>query len=365
MGLFKYEFNKLFTKLNLFLFFILMIFWLSLTYSNFKEFEYKTGDLNLYSSLANDNQGEIDENKVKNIETYYANEDGGTDYSQYNLSTEEKVEYYFQLSYNAAHRRSVQWERIKSMKNSNDTLDELRLLTQVGNPGFYNTGGFEELSFSIASTASAIFITLLVIIIFTPVFTQDYKNNMFYTIRTSYYGFNKLVRVKLLSSLLFTFILVTVYYWFNILFYNILYWNNAGMSAPLNSISRFLETPFNINIFTFLVMNYVTLLLSTCVMVIIIFTLSNLIRKEFIVMGISTLIFTIPFFTIRGGLVGRIATIISPAVSMDGSSLYGQYVAINIFGKSIQTVYLHMIFSIITVVLGIFIIFHLHRRKKT
>lgn len=293
---------------------------------------------------------------------YYVDDDGNVNYGEHELTDKEKAQYYFQLSYNYAGSNYDNWvAHLNRLKSTSAGMTEYRRMESIGAPGFYNTRLFGEFTYAISSSISSLFLVMMLVVFFVPVFTQDYKRNMHYIVRSSKNGDSQLVNAKLKASVFFAVITVSIYYWLNIAFYLVLYKNGHSLYSPLNSLSRFLYTPYDWNIMSFLIINYFTLLLSVIEIVLIIFVISIIVRNDLMSICLSVILLFVPLFIARGGLTGRIITSISPVIAMDGTNLYGNYVALNILGKPIMAANIYICFSIVFSFMCILLIHNMHK----
>lgn len=156
------------------------------------------------------------------------------------------------------------------------------------------------------------------------------------TILTSVRGRLNFIMSKILSICLFSIIVFTLYYFLNILICLFLFKCNQQLAHPIQSIGKYINSPFQWSIFKLLIVNYTFSLLHIIFIVHILSLISAISKKNIVAIAISFILLILPFALNPNKKILKIITMLFPIVSLTGTEMYG-----NNFGFLIGTQYIY------------------------
>lgn len=215
---------------------------------------------------------------------------------------------------------------------------------------FYNNIGAEKLLLFITTTRSSIFLCLFLIVIISPIFSNEFDSQIYYVISPTRNGKICFVNSKIIAYCTFICFIYTVYYLFSVILYLLVFGNYQQLYYPLRSISKFLYSPFNWPIIKFLFINYLLSLLGIILFICLFGMVSGLMKKNipsFLVCGIISFI---PLF-VEDRTIGYIISFLSPIVFFASANLHTSQMSFIVGGKVIHYYLLTPIINTILIIL--------------
>ncbi|KFM94973.1 ABC transporter permease subunit [Paenibacillus macerans] len=347
------------------------------------------GNLDAYYKLFEPYKGEINEalavkitqeiDSILNDNHYIMNNKISKD-----LTPEIRRELYFKFSYSNAYRTHKWWLDndegtsfnilkkeyqdivANSQQNSftgKDTYKKLMSYENVGAPGFYKTDDWEDLFFYLLSPFMAIFISVTTILAIGPVFSNEIVTGVKRVILSTESGYKKVTRSKVLASLGFTYLYITLIYSISILAFLIINKGYRMWNMPLNSISQFLFTPYHLSALEMLLAAYLVTILASSLLVVCILFISSVCKSNVTSIIIAGVFTCIPLFlpSIDGG-IGLIKEAF-PFKQLMISHLFSTYESYNIAGQPTLKLPIMVVLDVLLICL-FYIFIRLFNRRK-
>lgn len=148
---------------------------------------------------------------------------------------------------------------------------------------FYDTEGF-EMYFHV--TVSMLFIMLIIAMSISSIISDEYESSMYYIIKASAVGFNKLKSVKLLAAIIFSSVIYLIFRVLNLVYFSIFFKLDSWL-MPVYSLKGFEFTQLNINVLEFVLVDFLCGYLAILIFTLTIFLFAGISKSGFISFIIS------------------------------------------------------------------------------
>lgn len=353
------EIRKIFFDRKVIIFIVLFgILQASAVVNGFHKWRDKVKDVKQYNKIADSRNGEIDwgiidRNIVKSL-------DSGTDEAMELLDGD--INSIWNFEYHCAASRSIDWQKEKDGLDLGKTSEFhfCQMLNQVGKPEYVNCSGINLFAQNITGTISAVFISLLTILIISPVYVKEEKCNMDKIIRSSLIGTRKDHKCKMISVYTYVSVFVIMYYMFFLLIYLAAFGNWNVLHMPVNAVAALYMSPYKLNILQYVISGLLRLWLGAMTTANIACIASEIGRGSIGNMLISFAILFFPLVLPKFGLVAKIGGLF-PIFTMQGYFSLSQYIDYSIGGRIITYRWMS---AAVMVLLNIFCFGLLFWRKK-
>ncbi|MEG0296396.1 MAG: ABC transporter permease [Clostridium sp.] len=370
MGILKYEVKKLF--LNKVSIAIILAFTIIPAISNyFSEIDYVNNVASMKELYEFEKQyeGKVDEN-------YFVNNQDKLELiknkAQFQIENKEEQFYfdYYNTINNLETYRGVKEDKRNSIESLKVLLEEIKkqdgedsysyknvekkynTMVSLGEPEFYFAKGWSDLFSQMSKTAN-LFIGLMIILLASTIFSNEYSSGMDSLIFSTKGGRSKSVKTKLLAVIIFG---VSV-----VLFYNLVQFLSViiptsiiGWDAPLRSQIDFAFTPYNLTMLQYFGVSIVCQMIGVVTLGCMVTFISSLFKSSIASFFTSFIIYMIPFISMVLGL-GRIK-LVGEAMKLATINLIGvydlfrEYYCYNILGKPVDYIYVIIIANIIVAI---------------
>ncbi|MBZ9626344.1 ABC transporter permease [Clostridium sp. FP2] len=392
MRLIAFEIRKLFcSKITLITVAAILIISSCMAISESHTWKKHIGDVDIFNKMVQPYEGKIDKKLAseinEKIEKKQSTSSDGYDTNS-SLSYEERRKERFEGSYYSASNNAKMWKsdiyenadipytvtglsnlcstlEARGQKDSylySDTLKHVNMLKVVGEPGYYNTKGWSGLFLFIADLPGIIFISIILLMVISPIFSNESRNNMQRIILSTKNGLRKIVSAKIIASLVFTIAWVTLFYVVMYLLYLIPYGALTHGNIPLNSLYDYTYTPYNWTVVQALGVIYLTTLLSACTLATVFCLISSFQKKNLTSIACALMFVIAPMCIRDAGTIANVL-ILFPSSIMSGKVLFNSYISFNIMNTPIMYPSLAIIVLLLTSLVAILLTFKSYRRK--
>lgn len=197
-------------------------------------------------------------------------------------------------------------------------------------------------------------LSFLIIIVITPVFSEEYSTQAAAVILTTKHGKKQCIWAKLIASFSFTLLLTILFWLLNFItigsFFGFSGFDVSIQCAPHGS---FANCPWNINFGSYILLMFLFIVIAVITLTAIILIISAFNRSSFIAIILSSILYITPRMVVNlpyHPLIGRIASLFpSQVMNPTGPILYGiQY---PLFQYSIDIKYMILVTSVTATIL--------------
>lgn len=352
---------------------------------NYFEFKKQVGDVKAYNVFANQYEGELDNSLAEQFQNElsthnYADADGKI--SDAFIESESAAKAYFYADYCMQNEYRKAWKHIEGeseqfpvsydgieayIQNTNKKGEkifpimekEYFMLKKVGAPNtYYNMVGINKITRLLTGGIISFFsIMIAIVVIVNASFSIENSSNMISIILSTSNGRKRILHSKIIVVQIVSFLWISIYYWIGILLNLVLYDNFDKLSAPLNNVSSFYMSPYDVTIGKFFLICYVLYVIGGFAITSIFSVLSLGIKNIVMNFGVSLVGYMFPLFLPTNGVGGTIA-VLCPNMSMQANMLFQEMQAINIGGNVVM---LWLIAPVVSVLLGCIMYFMSYR----
>ncbi|MBW9155486.1 ABC transporter permease subunit [Clostridium tagluense] len=387
MRLISFEMRKLFcSKITIITVMLVLIINIGSALSDAHTWRKYIGDVDIYNKMLQPYAGKLDKKLASKIKTLPGSSEGYDTSSS--LSYEQRRKKSFEESYYYATEEARTWNfnkyenpdkpysvtglsnlcsalESRGEKDSylySDTLKNLNLLKATKEPGYYNTTGWGAVFRYLVDFPTVIFISIVLIMVIGPIFSNEKKNNMEKIILSTKMGLRKIVSAKIIASLVFTIAWVTLFYVVMCLVNIIPYGALIRGNIPLNSLDGYLFTPYNLTVIQALGIIYLITILSAWTLAIIFCLISSLSKKNFTSIVCALVFVIVPMYIKDDGEIAK-ALILFPSIIMSGKAPFKGYISFDIMNTPVMYPTVAVIVLIITLLVAILLTFKAYSRK--
>lgn len=230
-----------------------------------------------------------------------------------------------------------------------NTEKKYNMLKSLDEPEFYFAKGWSDL-FSQSSKTNNIFIGLIIILLISMIFSNEYSTKMDSLIFSSKLGRSKIVKTKLMAALIFS---VSIVLLFNIvqLLSFIIPTSIAGWDTPIRSQIDFLYSPYNFTMIQYFGISIMCQIIGAIALSFIGTFISSLFKSSIVSFFITFCIYLSPFIAMMLGLnkikIVDIITNVTTVKLMGCYDVFKNYYCFNIFGIPVLNIYIILFVSII------------------
>lgn len=316
MELIKYELHKIF--LNKSLCIVIGIFTLFNIMSFGGQFYYNKMDKNVISNYLKEVEGPItDEKEAKAVsEVRY-----GENTSTTRTSSITKEDLFKRNLYSSLYQKYVSYEFNKisigeAKKCMNDTTGyDLRSntlfynkMTGVQAKDYYYTGGWNY-SVGYAYSFGAAMMAVLILLGLSSIFSGEYSSRMDSIILSSKYGKTKLIRAKLVASVVYIVVLDLIFNLFYLLG-NLIIFGTHGWDVPMQCLNNYMYSPYNFTVFQYYLLQLLIHMGACIVFGLFVMLVSSLSKSQVFTFFICTIVFVVPF------MLDKVIAIKTPLVDL-------------------------------------------------
>lgn len=292
MSIFRYELAKIFRRKAVII--ALVAFWLVNLYNLYNVYPplegYEKELLDAEIAINQEVEGALDEEKAAQMLAHFEALKNGTvkPNSSFDVEIYEAKINEMQQLYDYRDRAEVLKvnlaERLATLEGSGHTYEirRLKLMQQVYGSravtGYYDAYGF-ALNYQKYDFSSLLAVLLLLIGV-TPLFTAERECGMDVLLKTSRLGRRRTVGTKLWAAATFAVISGLVLFVTDLIYLQTIYPFDLWR-APLFSVTGYYNTPLNLTVGGFILLNWVAKLFGLCVAALVVATLSAVCRRSY------------------------------------------------------------------------------------
>ncbi|MBU3087645.1 ABC transporter permease subunit [Clostridium gasigenes] len=383
MGILKYEIKKLF--LNRTALCIIIVIAIIPALSNcFTELSYIKGvtSIDELYQLEKKYEGEIDgEYFLKNPDKLSLIKNR----AQFQIENKEE-QFYFDY-YNSVNNINIYKENIKfnadslsnlkskfessESKGKEETYEykniykNYKMITSVPEPKFYFAKGWNDF-FSQTSKTSNLFIGIIILLLTSSIFSNEYSSGMDSLIFSSKYGRFKIVKAKLIATIIFSIS--------TIIFYNFIQFiaimiptTTIGWNTSIRNQIDFMYSPYMLTMIQYLGINMLFQVIGAITLSFMVTFISSLYKSSLATFFTSFCIYILPFILMILGLYKN--NVVNSFVDLSIIKLIGTYdvfkvyKSFNIFGSPILYPYIIILANIFVAIIFGILIKHIISKK--
>lgn len=374
MGILRYEIKKLFiNKVAILIIIALTILPAITNYFNEVNYNKTIASVNDVYELEEQYEGKIDEvyfNKnadkldlIKNKEQFQiANKDEQFYFDYYNaIKNLNTYEGKTKQPVDSISSLKEQLERMDENKEDGtyyykNTKKKYEMMLSAGEPKFYFARGWNDF-FSNTSKTASFFIGMIILLLVSSIFSNEYSSGMDSLILSSKNGRAKIVKYKLAASTIFSISLI--------IFYNIIQFisimipmTTRGWNTPIRSQLIFMYSPYNLTMLQYFGINIIFQIVGAVTLSFMVMLVSSLCKSSLATFFISFCIYLLPFIVILLGLnrISGVNSVMNLSITkMIGNyDVFKEYLSYNILGIPILHPYVIIVANtMVAIIFGI------------
>ncbi|MDG5789073.1 ABC transporter permease subunit [Evansella sp. AB-P1] len=383
--MFKHECYKIFTKKSIYIVFFLIV--LTMIYANNLPTDMIMKE-EIYEELYETFGGPVTEEKGKYVREKMRESDAGELVDEISSRTfEDKATGEVHFSVALAHmikeqlneRKNILESKIENSDKSSyeykDAEKELTMLNQIDNThGFYLIRMWQGMFDFIEPATTVIFLSVLIILGLTPVFSDEYTKRTAGLILATKHGKRKIITAKIMAAITYIVIVITSLHLVNGILKWIKHGGIDGWNAPIQGLSGGIDTismmeyahsPYDLAVWELYGLTFFLQFIGAVVIAIMVLFVSVNTKNSMIALFISGAIIGIPFMIsqigLDRGIIQHLANF-NYSELIKAAGLFEEYITYNIFGQPI--LYPTLLFSIFGIITALLLYFTYYQHRN-